>query len=100
MKVVHCIELEFEEIIDDSKIGEGSREEIAAAARNYTEQVEELCKAIEADGLTKKKEIYGLRKPFCICDVLRGIADSIENGECKCCDEEDDEEEAEEEKCE
>lgn len=80
MKVRHCIEIEFEEIIDDSKIkGGGNPDEIAAAAHCYKEQVEALCSAIEADGLRKCTVVYGLKKPFSISDVLRGIADEIEN---------------------
>lgn len=78
MKVRHCIEIEFEEIIDDSKIGGENPEEIAAAAHCYKEQVEALCSTIEADGLRKCTVVYGLKKPISFCDVLRGIADEIE----------------------
>lgn len=99
MKILHHIKIEFEETIDDSKIGKGSPEEIAAAAHNYSEQLEEFCKKIETDGLKKVTEVYSLKKAFCLCDMLRDLADYIENGECKCC-KEDKEENTEEEKCE
>lgn len=100
MKLLHCIEFEFEETIDDSLIeGKTPKEVAEQIAHNYTKKVEEFSAAIEADGLKKTKEIYGLRKPACLCELLRSIADSIEKGECQCC-EEDEEENAEEEKCE
>lgn len=101
MKLLHCIEFEFEETIDDSLIEGKTPKEIAEQlAHNYIDKVEAFSAAIEADGLKKTKEIYGLRKPACLCEILRGIADSIEKGECQCCEEEDEEENTEEEKCE
>lgn len=90
MKVLHVIEIEFEEEVDDNKIGGGSPEEVAAAAHCYKEDVEALCAKMEADGLKKCTEIYGLKKRVCMRQIFRelaeltaDIANKIDEEECK-----------------
>ena len=61
---------------DEAK--EANSKKIAEIAHNFSDQIENFCGQIEAEGLEKAKVVYGLARPFCAKQALRELLSDLQ----------------------